>query len=149
MFLPTEFYGWRRLVGYSPWGHKVSDRAELLTHTQTIHSNSCNLYHISIHHSTDIIWKIGNENVQIAYQIYYNYRKLKSSSFFFFLILHCLYPFSQFLSLIVVKLHTLYWFCLSKTLSTESWMQHQSKDENLFYFILFTYVRNWYQYRAG
>jgi len=26
VFLPGEFYGQRRLEGYSPWGHKESDR---------------------------------------------------------------------------------------------------------------------------
>ena len=25
VFLPGESHGWRRLVGYSPWGHKESD----------------------------------------------------------------------------------------------------------------------------
>jgi len=25
VFLPVEFHGQRRLVGYSPWGHKESD----------------------------------------------------------------------------------------------------------------------------
>ena len=39
MQLPTpvslleEFYGQRRLVGYSPWGCKESDMTEQLTHT--------------------------------------------------------------------------------------------------------------------
>ena len=32
VFLPGEFHGQRRLAGYSPWGHKESDMAELLTH---------------------------------------------------------------------------------------------------------------------
>ena len=35
VFLPGEFHGQRRLVGYSPWGHKESDMTELLTHTHT------------------------------------------------------------------------------------------------------------------
>ena len=26
--LPRKFHGWRRLVGYSPWGHKESDMTE-------------------------------------------------------------------------------------------------------------------------
>ena len=26
--LPRKFHGWRRLVGYSPWGHKESDTTE-------------------------------------------------------------------------------------------------------------------------
>ena len=29
-FLPGEFHGQRSLAGYSPWGHKESDRAEQL-----------------------------------------------------------------------------------------------------------------------
>ena len=29
-FLPREFHGQRSLTGYSPWGHKESDRAEQL-----------------------------------------------------------------------------------------------------------------------
>ena len=33
VFLPEEFYGWRSLVGYSPWGHKESDMTETLTHS--------------------------------------------------------------------------------------------------------------------
>jgi len=28
VFLPGEFHGQRSLVGYSPWSHKESDRAE-------------------------------------------------------------------------------------------------------------------------
>ena len=28
VFLPGEFYGWRSLVGCSPWGHKQSDMTE-------------------------------------------------------------------------------------------------------------------------
>ena len=28
VFLPRKFYGWRNLVGYSPWGCKESDRIE-------------------------------------------------------------------------------------------------------------------------
>ena len=28
VFLPEEFHGQRSLVGYSPWGHKESDRTE-------------------------------------------------------------------------------------------------------------------------
>ena len=31
VFLPGEFYGKRSLAGYSPWGHKESDRSEQLT----------------------------------------------------------------------------------------------------------------------
>ena len=34
-FLPGEFHGQKRLVGYSSWGHKESDTTELLTHTHT------------------------------------------------------------------------------------------------------------------
>ena len=32
MFSPGKFHGQRRLVGYSPWGHKESDKTE---HTHT------------------------------------------------------------------------------------------------------------------
>ena len=28
--LPGKFYGWRSLVGYSPWGHKESDMTKRL-----------------------------------------------------------------------------------------------------------------------
>ena len=31
VFLPREFHGQRRLVGYSPWSHKESDMTEWLT----------------------------------------------------------------------------------------------------------------------
>ena len=31
VFLPGKFHGQRRLVGYSPWGHKESDNTEQLT----------------------------------------------------------------------------------------------------------------------
>ena len=33
VFLPGESHGQKRLVGYSPWGHKKSDMTEQLTHT--------------------------------------------------------------------------------------------------------------------
>ena len=29
VFLPVEFHGQRRLVGYSPWGHKELDTTEV------------------------------------------------------------------------------------------------------------------------
>ena len=35
VFLPGEFHGQRSLVGYSPWGHKESDRTEATWHTHT------------------------------------------------------------------------------------------------------------------
>ena len=35
VFLPGDFHGQRRLVGYSPWGHKESATTEQLTHTYT------------------------------------------------------------------------------------------------------------------
>ena len=31
VFLPGEFYGQRSLAGYSPWGHKESNKTERLT----------------------------------------------------------------------------------------------------------------------
>ena len=31
VFLPGEFHGLRRLVGYSPWGHEESHTTEQLT----------------------------------------------------------------------------------------------------------------------
>ena len=34
VFLPEEFHGQRRLVGYSPWCCKESDVTERLTHTR-------------------------------------------------------------------------------------------------------------------
>ena len=30
VLLPGKYHGWRSLVGYSPWGHKESDRTERL-----------------------------------------------------------------------------------------------------------------------
>jgi len=33
VFLPGDSHGQRRLVGYSPWGHKESDTTEWLAHT--------------------------------------------------------------------------------------------------------------------
>ena len=35
VFLPGEFHGQRKLMGYSPWGRKELDMTELLTHTHT------------------------------------------------------------------------------------------------------------------
>ena len=37
-FLSGESHGQRRLVGYSPWGHKELDMIDLLTHT---HATLC------------------------------------------------------------------------------------------------------------
>ena len=31
VLLPGKFHGWRRLVGYSPWGHKELDMTEQQT----------------------------------------------------------------------------------------------------------------------
>ena len=36
VFLSGEFHGQRRLVGYSPWGHKELDMTEQLTVSQEI-----------------------------------------------------------------------------------------------------------------
>ena len=38
IFLPGEFLGQRSLTGYSPWGPKESDTAELLTHVMLEYS---------------------------------------------------------------------------------------------------------------
>ena len=35
VFLPGEFHGQRKLMGYNPWGRKELDMTELLTHTHT------------------------------------------------------------------------------------------------------------------
>ena len=43
--LPRKFHGWRRLVGYSPWGRKESDMTEQLTLMHT---------HIHIHRDSYI-----------------------------------------------------------------------------------------------
>ena len=36
IFLPGESHGQRSLVGYSPWGHKELDMAEVTQHTNII-----------------------------------------------------------------------------------------------------------------
>ena len=36
IFLPGKSHGQRSLVGYSPWGHKESDMAEVIQHTNII-----------------------------------------------------------------------------------------------------------------
>ena len=48
VFLPGKFHGWRKLVGYSPWGCKESDTTERLhfyfsTETAVITGNLCKL----------------------------------------------------------------------------------------------------------
>ena len=40
VFLPGEFYGQRRLAGYSPRGRKESDTTEAAEHMHTYHSES-------------------------------------------------------------------------------------------------------------
>ena len=35
VFLPGEFFGWKGLVGCSPWGRRESDMTEPLTHTDS------------------------------------------------------------------------------------------------------------------
>ena len=37
LFLPGQFHGQKRLMGYSPWGHKERDTTERLS--QTCHTN--------------------------------------------------------------------------------------------------------------
>ena len=46
VFLPGKSYGWRSLVGYSPWGHKESDTTEQLslTHSLTASSRSSHIH---------------------------------------------------------------------------------------------------------
>ena len=53
MLLPGKFHGQRRLVDYSPWGHKESDMTErlnvrTLTHTQSINNIPKSIYKVSI-----------------------------------------------------------------------------------------------------
>ena len=36
VFMPGKSYGQRSLAGYSPWGHKESDMAELTAHTNML-----------------------------------------------------------------------------------------------------------------
>ena len=48
VFLPGKFHGWRKLVGYSPWGCKESDTTERLhfyfsTETALTTDNLCKL----------------------------------------------------------------------------------------------------------
>ena len=38
VFLPGESEGQRSLAGYSPWGHKESDKTEVTWHTQRRHA---------------------------------------------------------------------------------------------------------------
>ena len=48
VFLPGEFHGQRRLMGYSPWGHKKLDTTEQLTLSLSIFRLSLNAkYHKS------------------------------------------------------------------------------------------------------
>ena len=45
VFLPGEFHGQRKLMGYSPWGRKELDMTEPLTHTHThTHTHTCIIY---------------------------------------------------------------------------------------------------------
>ena len=48
--LPGESLGWRRLVGYSPWGHKESDMTERLHYGHLIFDKG----------GKNIQWRIGN-----------------------------------------------------------------------------------------
>ena len=48
VFLPRESRGQRRLVGYSPWGHKESDMTEVTEHTvglKAVSSETSDLYY--------------------------------------------------------------------------------------------------------
>ena len=40
VFLSGKSYGWRSLVGYSPWGHKQSDTTERLSLTHSLTASS-------------------------------------------------------------------------------------------------------------
>ena len=51
VLLPEKSYGWRSLVGYSPWGHKESDKTEKLQFRLFM----LRLYTISIN-QWDIFW---------------------------------------------------------------------------------------------
>ena len=52
VFLPGESHGQRSLVGYSPWDHKESDRAERLTLSLTLTSETGNCLMPKIHCSS-------------------------------------------------------------------------------------------------
>ena len=57
LFLPGKSLGWRRLVGYSPWGHKESDMTEPLHfHCYVYRSNNvtCWPFRINWSSSTDL-----------------------------------------------------------------------------------------------
>ena len=49
VFLPRKFHGQRSLVGYSPWGCKLSDMTEWLnTHTTHTHTHTHNFLYLVI-----------------------------------------------------------------------------------------------------
>ncbi|RCU27096.1 hypothetical protein DVA79_19545, partial [Acinetobacter baumannii] len=47
VFLPGESHGQRRLVAYSPWGHKESITAKETWHTHK-HTHACHITHSSV-----------------------------------------------------------------------------------------------------
>ena len=51
IFLPGESHGERSLVGYSPWGHKESDKAEVTQHTHIMGKDMAT-------HSSILAWRI-------------------------------------------------------------------------------------------
>ena len=55
VFLPGESHGRRSLAGYSPWGHKESDKTEQLS----VHARVRTCTHTHTHtHSSILSWRI-------------------------------------------------------------------------------------------
>ena len=57
VFLPEKSHGQRSLVSYNPWGHKVSDRTEWLTHN--IHPLKGTRNHFKEKNNTYLFTKYG------------------------------------------------------------------------------------------
>ena len=85
VFLPEKFHEQRRLVGYSPWGHKELDTTEWLAYTAT------NLDSVWLGWYRESLFQIGTKWI-LCFQILRIasslnvYCILYTSSFFFFLI---------------------------------------------------------------
>ena len=64
VFLPGKSHGWRSLAGYSPWGHKESDRTEQLHFFLSfffhfVWATRTDLHaHILSHKSFEKLWKV-------------------------------------------------------------------------------------------
>ena len=66
VFLPEKSYGWRSLVGYSPWGHKESDTTGQLSLTHCLQQITTHTYTRTVFNKKESTSKNNNKKDEMT-----------------------------------------------------------------------------------